>query len=120
MLSNLSSSELADIYRKSDIVLGQLSKHRRLSYTIPHKAFEAGYFAKPYITTDSPGVREIYGQESVILLENISGVSIANEIIKLADPEKRSRLQSSIGKRYRDVASQEVLNLRFESFLQKL
>jgi glycosyltransferase involved in cell wall biosynthesis len=120
MLSNLSNLEMSEVYRKSDITLGQLSTHPRLSYTIPHKAFEAGFFAKPYVTSNSGGIRELYGPDCVVLLDNVSGVSIASEINRLKNPETRALLTSKISSRYQEIASQRVINEKFEYLLNNL
>jgi hypothetical protein len=120
ILSNLTNAQMSEVYRKSDIALGQLSNHPRLRYTIPHKAFEAGFFAKPYITTDSSGIRELYSSDSVILMNNISGVSLASEIMKLSDPDSRQILASKIHASYQKNGSQEILNQKFEWIIENL
>jgi hypothetical protein len=120
LLSNLTDLELSEVYQISDVTLGQLSTHPRLRYTIPHKAFEAGFFAKPYITANSTGIRELYGSESAVLLDDVSGKSLACEILGLKEPKARLRLGISIHSRYQDRAAQRVINSKFESFLEDL
>jgi glycosyltransferase involved in cell wall biosynthesis len=119
-LSNLTNMQMSVVYQKSDIALGQLSNHPRLRYTIPHKAFEAGFFAKPYITTDSSGIRELYNSDSAILINDISGISLASEIMKLSDPGARLLLRNNIQASYQKNASQKILNQKFEWIVKNL
>jgi glycosyltransferase involved in cell wall biosynthesis len=119
-LSNLSNFEMSEVYKKSDACLGQISSHPRLGYTIPHKAFEAGFFSKPYITANSSGIQELYDFESAILLDDISGEAVALEILKLKDLRVRRSKSVLISKSYNEKASQEVLNNVFEKWLLEL
>ena len=43
---------MKDMLLRSDLILGQLLNHKRLSIAIPHKFYEAAYFSKPYLTAD--------------------------------------------------------------------
>jgi glycosyltransferase involved in cell wall biosynthesis len=120
LLSNVTNDEMKAIYERSDIALGQLSTNPRLSYTIPHKAFEAGFFAMPYVTTDSVGIRELYSSNSAVLLTDNSGSNLASEILKLKDSKLRSEFSKNINTAYKAKASQEVLNARFDSLVNIL
>ncbi len=120
LLSNVTNDEMKAIYERSDIALGQLSTNPRLSYTIPHKAFEAGFFAMPYVTTDSVGIRELYSSNSAVLLTDNSGSNLASEILKLKDSRLRSELSKNINAVYKTKASQEVLNARFDGLVNIL
>jgi len=117
LYSNISQSEIADIYKNSDIALGQISHHRRLRYTIPHKAFEAGYFGKPYISTRTPGILELYSEESVYFIEDDSIDSLVAAIRKFKDLSIRTMYQSKIRERYKQTASQRILNSNFEKII---
>lgn len=120
LLSELTNEEMKAIYKRSDIALGQLSSNPRLGYTIPHKAFEAGYFSMPYVTTDSVGIRELYSSRSAVLISDNSGTSLAAEIQRLKDSKIRSDLSRNIKAEYIEKASQELLNSKFESFVKGL
>lgn len=119
-LSDISYSEMSEIYHMSDITLGQISNHSRLRYTIPHKAFESGFFSKPYITANSLGIRELYEADSIIVLNDVSGESIAAEITKFIDQKNRLEKSALIHSQYKAKASQDVLGSRFEAILQEL
>lgn len=120
LLSEVTNEEMKAIYKRSNIALGQLSSNSRLSYTIPHKAFEAGYFAMPYVTTDSVGIRELYNSDSAVLLLDNSGSNLAAQIQKLKDSRVRSELSKNIKTKYQEKASQELLNVKFETFVNSL
>jgi glycosyltransferase involved in cell wall biosynthesis len=120
LLSDVTNDEMKAIYERSDIALGQLSTNPRLSYTIPHKAFEAGFFAMPYVTTDSVGIRELYSSNSAVLLSDNSGLNLASEILKLKDSGLRSELSKNIYTAYISKASQEMLNAKFEDLVNSL
>ncbi len=115
----LSNKKFKDLYSASDICFGQLSSNDRLINTIPHKAFEAGFFAKPYITADSAGIRELYPLDSqVVFVKNPNSENLKAVLIKLSgDPMTRNSFATNIKKRYEQVASQRVLREKFEQIL---
>ena len=117
LYSNITESEIAEIYKNSDIALGQISHHRRLRYTIPHKAFEAGYFGKPYISTRSLGILELYSEESVYFIEDDSIGNLVAAIRKFKDLSLRKMYKSKIRERYKKIASQRILNSNFEKII---
>jgi glycosyltransferase involved in cell wall biosynthesis len=117
-LSNVSPSEMQEIYDMAHVAVGQISDHPRLKYTIPHKAFEAGYFKKAYVTSGSRGIREIFKEESVIYLSNSSPESLANAILTLGNREIRETLEDKILLQYQNSLSQSVINKQFEGLIR--
>jgi hypothetical protein len=117
VISDVSNDELKDIYSFVDLALGQLSSHGRLRYTIPHKAFEAGYFAKPYISADSPGIREIFSSDSIILLGEISVDSLVFAIRSLQSKNEIDVKSQLIQKQYVKYLSQSVINAKFKEIV---
>lgn len=116
--STLTETEIAHFYLTADITLGQLSSSGRLKRTIPHKAFEAAYFAKPYVTANSGGIREFLTSEDAFLLESNVEFPLANAIIKLKNKKILcENLSISIKKTYQKTASQEKLRADFESII---
>jgi hypothetical protein len=111
----LSVQELTKIYRMSDILIGQVSSNKRLNFTIPHKAFEAGYFEKAYISIDRPAIRELYGSnEAISSRKNFNAESLLRSILDLVNnTEKKKLLESYISREYREKANQELLGKRF-------
>ncbi len=114
---NVSNSELREIYSLVDVALGQLSDHPRLKYTIPHKAFEAGYFGKRYLTTLTPGIREIYQESSICVLNPPTAVNLAAALSKIKEERAQKTKQTAIYGDYERKVSQKVTNDCFEEIL---
>ncbi len=116
-----SLGEIAQLYRKSLICIGQVSNSSRLRRTIPHKAFEAGYFGKPYISMKGEGICSLYACDKSISIikdnkENELGEAIENLYKSL---DARKQLEVNIKKEYELLASQKALQLKFENYLLK-
>jgi hypothetical protein len=111
----LSAQELTKIYRMSDVLIGQISNKKRLNFTIPHKAFEAGYFEKAYISIDRPAIRELYeASDAVSYSKSFDAKSLLWSILDLVNnTEKKKLLEGHISRDYREKASQELLGKRF-------
>lgn len=120
VVSEITDYELKKIYALSDISIGQVSNHRRLKYTIPHKAFEAGYFSMPYITADSVGVREYLHEGSAYFLSNPSAESLVNAIVDMKSNDVRSVYAEKVNLNYCGIASQRVLSEKFDQILLEL
>jgi hypothetical protein len=117
-LSNVSSNEMQEIYAMAHVAVGQISNHPRLRYTIPHKAFEAGYFKKAYVTSGSRGIKEIYKEKSVIYLSNSNPESLAGAILTLGNQKIRRTFEDEIWLEYQYSLSQVVINKQFERLIR--
>jgi len=106
-----SKNEIATYLTNADLSLGQLSNHKRLKRTIPHKAFESAYLGVPYLTARNLGILEIFEEEKeVFCFEPGSAKDLARQIQFLK--ENRAILENSSGKlraRYRAQLSQGLL-----------
>ena len=120
ILSEITDNEMKDIYNLSHISMGQVSNHRRLSHTIPHKAFEAGFFSMPYITADSDSVREYLNQDSALFLSDTSAEFLVEAIEKLSNKSSLRAYAKKINLNYCKKASQEVLGKNFDHILLDL
>jgi hypothetical protein len=107
-------SEMRYLYEISDIAIGQISNHPRLRYTIPHKAYEAAFFAKCYITLDTPSVREIFNKESVFFLDQTQPDSLKSAIKSLEDIEIRLSHSQRIRAEYEEKISQCLISRSFD------
>ena len=116
-----SLEEIAQLYRRSLICIGQVSNSSRLRRTIPHKAFEAGYFGKPYISMKGEGICSLYTCEKSILIINGNKNNELGEMIEdlYKSLDARKQLEVNIKKEYEIFASQEVLQTKFENYLLK-
>ena len=117
LLSGITNSEMKSVYELADVTLGQVSNHSRLSYTIPHKAFEAAYFGKCYITMDSAGIGELLDNNSAILLKDSSAISLSEAIKTLELEETRNFYSKNIERKYREKASQYLINTSFDKLI---
>jgi len=106
----LQYSELAAIYRISEIAIGQISEHERLNWTIPHKAFEAAFFSTPYLSRKNPGVLEFLDTKSAIYLDEVTKSSLAIKIDELmSNPESLSEYSKNARNSYTEKAGYAAL-----------
>ena len=109
--------ELREILTISDFYVGQLSFNQRVANTIPHKAFEAGYFGLPYITAQNSGVLESYSPSEAIYLQGHIPVEFAEKVRSLKSTEiEMYRL--AISRKYQEKLSQRVLAEQFLDILR--
>ncbi len=115
----VSMKDMSELYRGAILCLGQLSSHPRLARTIPHKAFEAGYYGVPYISIKSVAISEIFPNEKIChYLDNDSPKGIAqavNEI--LSDAVLVHNYAQEIQNAYRSNISQEKI---YQNFIKTL
>lgn len=107
----LSELQISALYLGSSVCLGQLSHHSRLLRTIPHKAFEAGYFARPYVSLDSKSMRELYPRnDQAAYLKDSSAKEISSVILSVINniPLQRA-LSFNVNQQYKKVANQAML-----------
>ena len=77
----LSENEIAALYRNSFLNIGQMSNSKRLNFTIPHKAFESGYFGKPYLAISRSAIRELYPyHNSITYIDNLEISEVARKV----------------------------------------
>lgn len=112
--SGFTDTEMRYLYEISDIAIGQISNHSRLRYTIPHKAYEAAFFAKCYITVDTPSVREIFDTESVFFLDQTQPGSLLTAIKLLENSDIRLSFSRHIKARYEEKLSQNLIRSSFD------
>ena len=117
---HISWGEMKALYERSDICIGQISDLHRLRYTIPHKAFEAGFFGKPYITTSTPSISELYEEEAIFKVDSPNPASLVNALNYLQDATVRDSLSFNISKNYLERASQKMLSERIETLALNL
>lgn len=80
---------------ESDIVLGIFGDTPKAQRVVPNKVFEALACRKPVITMDTPGIRELFNENHLCLVEG-GGASIAEAIVDLIQhPDKMAALCSA-------------------------
>lgn len=114
----LSKSEIVWLYLNSKIVLGQMGSNSRLQKTIPHKFFEAGAFAKCYVTPMHIPISRICKADEVVFIEDSTPEAIAKSVQEiLSTGDSTIRFGEKLGKLYLDNFSQKHLGIQFEQIL---
>jgi glycosyltransferase involved in cell wall biosynthesis len=110
-----SKGDLAKIFQASFLILGQMSSHIRLERTIPHKAFEAAFSGKPYLTSRAGGILEIFEEDKeVICFAGGDPKDLAEKIKLLINhPTLSLDLSLNIKAKYNQLCSQKVLTELF-------
>lgn len=111
----LSAREIKYLYETATLCIGQISNRPRLKRTIPHKAFEAAFFGKPYISSDALGIREFLPKDNqCYYLDKACVEGLEKAIIEItSDTDLQKKLSLNIQKRYNSVASQVILSSKF-------
>jgi len=111
----ISTREMKYLYETATVCIGQISNKPRLKNTIPHKAFEAAFFGKPYLSSDTLGIREFFPENNqCYYLKEVSVACLEEAILDITgNAELQSDLSLNIAKRYKEVASQATLSLKF-------
>lgn len=117
VLRDLSMGDLKHLYEIVDVCIGQFSVHPRLNFTIPHKAFEAAFFGKPYITADSKGIHEFLSPDDALFVQEPSSSKLLDAINILNDSSKREKLGFNIRETYLRKSSQFKINKDFEEIV---
>ena len=113
--------DLTTIYADADICIGQVSSHQRLEVTIPHKAFEAAFFSKVYISAKNSAIKEFASDSEVFFLDVPNPESLSNAIIEIAaDRELSKRLAINFNRKYHQVASQKLLGNQLDIWVKTL
>jgi glycosyltransferase involved in cell wall biosynthesis len=105
------NSDIFEIYKGCTIALGQMSANSRLRRTIPHKAFEASYMGKPYVTARSAGIGEVFREGyEMVCFEPGNATDLSNKIIDLvSDDQKLAQLSRNIREKYDSAFSSSIL-----------
>ena len=109
--------DLARVYNASALTIGQLSNHKRLGRTIPHKAYESAFLSKPYLTARNTGINELFLENKELL--SINGNNALELALKIKDVIRNPEILKSVGTqmkiKYNNICSQAELS---ESFLE--
>lgn len=113
-VSDISFSDMTYLYSLSDISIGQVSENKRLSYTIPHKAFEAAFLGIPYISSKTAGIMEFLGEDAAVYLDANSPGALVESIKSVSNPIISECYSLRMREMYRSKASQEIANSNLE------
>lgn len=121
IITKYEDSELTYIYQQADICIGQISSHQRLEVTIPHKAFEAAFFSKAYISAESVGMKEFANAADIFYLKEITPGALSQAIVDIASDSILMRnLGINFHSSYLKKASQKILGDKFDERVTNL
>jgi glycosyltransferase involved in cell wall biosynthesis len=112
---------IAKIQAACTISLGQLANHKRLSRTIPHKAFEAAYLGKPYITGRSQGILELFDEGTeIICFDPGNSNALAQAITQVLNNKSLAiMLGDNIKQKYNKQLTQAILANQFLKIIEE-
>lgn len=117
-ITGFKDGDLTSIYKETNICIGQVSSHKRLEVTIPHKAFEAAFFSKAYISANNSAIREFASESEVFLLDEPNPESLSRAILTIAADENLcNKLGKNFNKKYHELASQKVLGDQLDKWV---
>lgn len=111
----LPRGKISKLQKSSTIILGQLAKHNRLNRTIPHKAFEAAFLARPYLTAGNKGITELFTEGFEIeCFSPGNSIELVDKIRNLInDHDKLNEMSASIYEKYQNICNQKMLSQNF-------
>jgi glycosyltransferase involved in cell wall biosynthesis len=115
-----SKQKLAKLYSKAKLTLGQLSDHPRLDRTIPHKAFESAFLSKPYLTSRTKGILELFTEnEEIICFKAGDSNDLAKSIgAFFCQPDRYEGIGNRMHKEYIQTLSQSELAKKFLNLIK--
>jgi hypothetical protein len=119
-INSFTDEQMHACYRVSQIALGQISDHKRLNFTIPHKAYEAGFFGVAYLTSRSAGIEEFGTEDQLTFLDSLSPEKIAEQILEMIKSGRDIPYGKSLSRHYQSKYSQPILNHTFELMLKRV
>jgi glycosyltransferase involved in cell wall biosynthesis len=111
---------LADAYRTAGCALGIFGAGPKAARVIPNKVFQALATARPVITADTPGARELLTHElDALLVPPGDAEALAQAVRRLADDGQLAAALAAAGRAtYVAHASEPVLGARWRSLLE--
>lgn len=107
----LPDEDLRVLMQKSHLSLGQLSNHKRLKRTIPHKAYESLALKLPYLTAANKGVLEILvPNETCLVCKPGDEKSLAETILWAKDhPDELNEIAENSFRLYQNQLRPRIL-----------
>lgn len=110
----VSDIELEKAFEEAVLVLGQLSNHKRLERTIPHKFFEAAFMGKPYLSANRGLMADFARMGIIYTFEAGNPEDLVESISRILDqPKLAVDIGKSLNNWYLKNASQKVLSEKF-------
>lgn len=93
--NNVSVNELAEKISQADVCLGIFGNTEKAKRVIPNKVYECVAMNRPVITADTLAVRELFGDNELLLIDASNPQKIAEAVIKIKSDIKNADLLSS-------------------------
>jgi len=88
--------EINNFINNSDICLGIFGNNKKAQVVIPNKIYEAVACAKPVITADQLVIREVFNEESMVLIKPENPEELAEKILLLKNSQElRDKIASN-------------------------
>ena len=112
---------LPDAYRQAGCALGIFGTGAKAARVIPNKVFQALACARPVITADTPGARELLTHDAdALLVPPGDGQALADAIRRVAGDDALARRIGEAGRlTYEKRASEVVLGARWRELLER-
>ena len=116
-----SKQSFTKIYSSANLTLGQLSNHPRLDRTIPHKAYESALLSKPYLTSRTNGILEVFSEnKEIICFQPADPIDLANKInLFFSDTISFKKVGDGMHDKYNLELSQSILASRLFGLIEK-
>lgn len=121
-LPSMKEEKAAKIVQKADIFLGVFKGNSKSLRVIPNKVFQGIAMAKPVITEDCSGIREIFeNKKNIYLCKPADSEDLARKIITLyKDKDLRQKIAKSGSKLYKSNFTPKIIGEKLEVNLKKL
>lgn len=103
---------------RSDVCLGIFSGSPQAQKAIPNKVYDCAATKTPIVTADAPGMRELFTDQDIMLVEPGDSDALANAILLLKeDGEKRNSLANNAYDKFIKYATINILGKELKDII---
>ncbi len=105
---------------QADVCLGIFGDTQKTQRVIPNKVYECLAMRKPVITADTSAIRELFGDDDMMLVKTADSESLAAAILHLKkNPEQMSKLAFNGYDKFKNNASPRVLGSKLKDIINE-
>ena len=105
---------------QADVCLGIFGDTQKTQRVIPNKVYECLAMRKPVITADTSAIRELFGDDDMMLVKTADSESLAAAILHLKkNPEQMSKLAFNGYDKFKNNASPRVLGGKLKDIINE-
>ncbi|MEA2112505.1 MAG: glycosyltransferase [Patescibacteria group bacterium] len=120
-IDDVSYTELLELISQSDICLGIFGNTEKTRRVIPNKVFDAVALKKPLITADTVAVRELFGDNDLLLIPTANSEELAKAILDLkGNPEKMDYLAQNSYNKFTKEVKVSILGKKVKEIAENL